>query len=292
MATFWDGTTWRRPKEAIVVRHEHQESVADQDAKHLDNRLKDQGVDLESKVRQENYSKDYRRHHLEAQEAVGERAEKELEERLQQQGSTLQDKVRQENYAKDYRRHHLEAQEAVGERAEKELEERLKEQGEDLQGKVRQENYAKDYRRHHLEAQEAVGERAEKELQDRLQNQGATLQDKVRQENYSKDYRRHHLESQMNIDPEQEKVELENRMRQKFAINPSGEGRMTSYSGSGSIPYSTLILRPVPTGVDDSKLEAYLSDSEFQNVFKMSRSEFASQPDWKKTNLKRAAKLF
>merc|ERR1712232_627298 len=47
-----------------------------------------------------------------------------------------------------------------------------------------------------------------------------------------------------------------------------------------------------PAGVDAKKKEQYLSDEEFQKVFKMSKDEFAKQKGWKQQSLKKAQKLF
>lgn len=49
--------------------------------------------------------------------------------------------------------------------------------------------------------------------------------------------------------------------------------------------------RPYPPGVDVLARENYLSDAEFVQVFKMSKSEFSVLPGWKKLQLKRAVAL-
>lgn len=43
---------------------------------------------------------------------------------------------------------------------------------------------------------------------------------------------------------------------------------------------------PLPVGVDPKKLETYLSDKDFETVFKMSREEFLKLPKWRADNLK------
>lgn len=53
-----------------------------------------------------------------------------------------------------------------------------------------------------------------------------------------------------------------------------------------------LTSRPLPDGVDSQKLEAYLSDSEFQEVMKMTRDEYTNLPYWKQINLKKEVGLF
>ena len=48
----------------------------------------------------------------------------------------------------------------------------------------------------------------------------------------------------------------------------------------------------MPSHVDPSKKEVYLSDMEFAQVFDMDREEFTALPHWKQTNLKRSKHLF
>ncbi|XP_070569856.1 supervillin-like isoform X3 [Ptychodera flava] len=50
--------------------------------------------------------------------------------------------------------------------------------------------------------------------------------------------------------------------------------------------------RPLPEGVDPSKLEAYLSDEEFETILNMSKEEFYQLPSWKQNNLKKDVGLF
>ena len=44
--------------------------------------------------------------------------------------------------------------------------------------------------------------------------------------------------------------------------------------------------------MDASRREEYLSDEDFQQVFRMDRDAFAKLPAWKRKNLKTSAKLF
>ena len=53
-----------------------------------------------------------------------------------------------------------------------------------------------------------------------------------------------------------------------------------------------LKQKPVPEGVDPSKLESYLSDEEFKKVFKTDKEHFAKMPLWKQTKAKKDAGLF
>ncbi len=57
-------------------------------------------------------------------------------------------------------------------------------------------------------------------------------------------------------------------------------------------PLDMLTKEPFPEGVDKSKREEYLSDADFQKVFKQTKEEFAKFPKWKQTELKKKAKLF
>ena len=65
------------------------------------------------------------------------------------------------------------------------------------------------------------------------------------------------------------------------------------YSYGKSYPYSVLIQTDnLPPEVDPSKKELYLSDTDFQNQFKMERKVFETLAKWKQVNLKKAAGLF
>jgi hypothetical protein len=48
----------------------------------------------------------------------------------------------------------------------------------------------------------------------------------------------------------------------------------------------------LPPGVDSGKKEEYLSDADFEAVFKMKKDAFAKLPGWKKTELKKSNNLF
>jgi len=52
------------------------------------------------------------------------------------------------------------------------------------------------------------------------------------------------------------------------------------------------ILNSKPADMDPSRKEAYLSSEEFQSVFGLERSTFATMPRWKQMNLKRDKNLF
>ena len=63
-------------------------------------------------------------------------------------------------------------------------------------------------------------------------------------------------------------------------------------NSGGSLAYSILISEDMPSHVDPSKKEVYLSEMEFAQVFGMDREEFTALPHWKQTNLKRSKHLF
>lgn len=56
--------------------------------------------------------------------------------------------------------------------------------------------------------------------------------------------------------------------------------------------YQELLSDPLPTGVDPAKLETYLNDDEFFEVFKITREEFLQSPEWKREKLKKDVYLF
>ena len=56
--------------------------------------------------------------------------------------------------------------------------------------------------------------------------------------------------------------------------------------------YDDLINHRYPDGIDRSQLENYLTDEEFEKVFKMSRDDFEAQPLWKQQQQKHALKLY
>jgi len=57
-------------------------------------------------------------------------------------------------------------------------------------------------------------------------------------------------------------------------------------------PYQDLLGDTLPPGVDVKKLESYLSDEDFEKVFRMTRQEFDKIPQWKRENLKRDMYLY
>ncbi|XP_026683492.1 uncharacterized protein LOC103514831 [Diaphorina citri] len=57
-------------------------------------------------------------------------------------------------------------------------------------------------------------------------------------------------------------------------------------------PPSQLLQRPLPEGVDPTKLELYLSPEHFLEILGMPREEFVELPVWKQCKMKQAAGLF
>lgn len=47
-----------------------------------------------------------------------------------------------------------------------------------------------------------------------------------------------------------------------------------------------------PKNINMARKQDYLSDAEFEQVFKMKPADFEKQKDWKQRDLKKAAKLF
>lgn len=56
--------------------------------------------------------------------------------------------------------------------------------------------------------------------------------------------------------------------------------------------YEELVNKRFPQGIDESALETYLEDAEFQSLFKMTREAFAKLPLWQRQNMKRDLKLW
>ncbi|XP_070156872.1 supervillin isoform X1 [Polyergus mexicanus] len=57
-------------------------------------------------------------------------------------------------------------------------------------------------------------------------------------------------------------------------------------------PPAQLLQRPLPDGVDPTRLELYLSQQHFQELLRMSKEEFQQLPNWKQVNLKKEIGLF
>ncbi|XP_034185902.2 supervillin isoform X1 [Osmia lignaria lignaria] len=57
-------------------------------------------------------------------------------------------------------------------------------------------------------------------------------------------------------------------------------------------PPAQLLQRPLPEGVDPTRLELYLSQQHFQELLGMTKEEFRELPVWKQVNLKKEIGLF
>lgn len=68
---------------------------------------------------------------------------------------------------------------------------------------------------------------------------------------------------------------------------------LEDYSDSRKFPYADLKNNAnLPETVDKTRKEVYLSDEEFQQVFKVAREDFSALPKWKQSTLKKKAGLF
>jgi hypothetical protein len=70
----------------------------------------------------------------------------------------------------------------------------------------------------------------------------------------------------------------------------SSSGYVVSESATGTYSYEELVRRPA--NLERSHLEAYLSDEDFERVFKVKRDVFNAWPKWKQTKSKQELALF
>ena len=56
--------------------------------------------------------------------------------------------------------------------------------------------------------------------------------------------------------------------------------------------YDELLADPLPEGVDSTRLETYLSDEDFFQLFKMTQDEFAKLKKWNQDQLKKDVQLY
>lgn len=57
-------------------------------------------------------------------------------------------------------------------------------------------------------------------------------------------------------------------------------------------PLSTLLRRPLPDGVDPTRLEVYLSNDDFFELLSMTKTQFQELPAWKQSAVKKEKGLF
>ena len=62
--------------------------------------------------------------------------------------------------------------------------------------------------------------------------------------------------------------------------------------GKDVLPYDKLKGMTLADGVDVARKEAYLSDAEFETVFKTGRAAFGGLPQWKQLRAKKEVGLF
>jgi hypothetical protein len=72
---------------------------------------------------------------------------------------------------------------------------------------------------------------------------------------------------------------------------PSTPSQPAFAAADGSFDYAAL-KAGIPNGVDPSRKESYLNESEFQTVFKMPKAEFEGLANWKKVQKKKEVGLF
>ena len=61
---------------------------------------------------------------------------------------------------------------------------------------------------------------------------------------------------------------------------------------SATYSYEVLLKRPLPEGVDSSKLENHLNKEDFKKVFGVTHDEYQTMPKWKRDAKKKETKLF
>eukprot|EP01094_Clydonella_sp_ATCC50884_P020944 TRINITY_DN447_c0_g1_i7.p1 TRINITY_DN447_c0_g1~~TRINITY_DN447_c0_g1_i7.p1 ORF type:complete len:1014 (-),score=268.30 TRINITY_DN447_c0_g1_i7:199-3240(-) len=76
----------------------------------------------------------------------------------------------------------------------------------------------------------------------------------------------------------------------RSSVTPFEE--LASSFSTKTFSYAELKQDPLPSGVDPTKLETYLSDGEFEEVFAMSKAEFRKLPVWKVEKMKQSVGLF
>lgn len=61
---------------------------------------------------------------------------------------------------------------------------------------------------------------------------------------------------------------------------------------SRTYSYEDLVNKKYPKGLDETALEIYLANDKFEELFKMTKSEFDKLPQWQKHKLKKELKLY
>jgi len=74
---------------------------------------------------------------------------------------------------------------------------------------------------------------------------------------------------------------------------PKSGGTPQVESGGKIFPFEKLKIKNLrPEGLDEGSLEIYLSDEEFEGVFKMKKAQFYEQPKWKQLRIKKSLGLY
>ena len=68
---------------------------------------------------------------------------------------------------------------------------------------------------------------------------------------------------------------------------------VSGYARGKTYPYALLRSEAdLPSDVDPTCKESYLNEEDFQRIFQMDKEAFEAIPQWRKVQLKKAAKLF
>jgi len=97
-------------------------------------------------------------------------------------------------------------------------------------------------------------------------------------------------------DPEKAKAGIDDYEKMKKELESGGgltsNAQKELAKFSKTYEYEVLLKRPLPEGVDPSRLENHLEEKDFQKALGCSRDEFLAMPKWKREQKKRDSKLF
>jgi len=85
--------------------------------------------------------------------------------------------------------------------------------------------------------------------------------------------------------------ELEEKKKAEDEANKPIDSKIESTGGPYTLKQLSCQKQYLPDDVDTNKKETYLSDEEFEEVFKISKAEFSKLAKWKQTAKKKALKL-
>lgn len=95
-----------------------------------------------------------------------------------------------------------------------------------------------------------------------------------------------------NLSSVREALAQYNRKYTYLSMKKEKRGILTQFPFLHMKRYQELLDKKYPKGIDTTKLEEYLDESEFMKVFEMSAEEFSKQPLWKRQNVKRDLGLY